>query len=61
MNKLLAIDGCVGSNAMNGQFGMTSVDDVGNVGPARKATRFMMNGEHIAEAVDGVVLVDESL
>ena len=31
---------------------MTSVDDVGNVGPARKATGFMTNDEYIAKAVD---------
>ena len=35
------------------QFGMTSVDDAGNVGPAQKATGFMTNDEYIAEAVDG--------
>ena len=34
------------------QFGMTSVDDAGNVGPAQKATGFMTNDEYIAEAVD---------
>ena len=34
------------------QFGMTSVDSVGNVGPACKATGFMTNDEYIAEAVD---------
>ena len=31
---------------------MTSVDDAGNVGPARKATGFMTNDEYITEAVD---------
>ena len=34
------------------QFGMTSVDDAGNVGLARKATGFMTNDAYIAEAVD---------
>ena len=34
------------------QFGVTSVDDAGNVGPARKATGFMTNDEYIAEAVN---------
>ena len=31
---------------------MIWVDDAGNGEPARKATRFMTNGEHIAEAVE---------
>ena len=34
------------------QFGMTSVDSEGNVGPACKATGFMTNDEYIAEAVN---------
>ena len=34
------------------QFGMTSVDDAVNVGPARKATGFMTNDEHNAEVLD---------
>ena len=34
------------------QFGMTSFDSEGNVGPACKATGFMRNDEHIAAAVD---------
>ena len=34
------------------QFGMTSVDSEGNVGPPCKATGFMTNDEYIAEAVD---------
>ena len=43
---------CAGSAAIKCQFGMTSVDDAVNVGPARKATGFMTNDEYIAEAVD---------
>ena len=31
---------------------MTSVDDAGNVGPARKARGLMTNDEYITEAVD---------
>ena len=34
------------------QFGMTSVDNAGNVGPACKVTGFMTNDEYIAEAVN---------
>ena len=34
------------------QFGMTSVDGAGNVGPAQKAKGFMTNDEYLAEAVD---------
>ena len=34
------------------QFGMTSVDSAGNVGPACKAPGFMTNDEFIAEAVN---------
>ena len=34
------------------QSGMTSVDDRGNVGLARRATGFMTNDEYVAEAVD---------
>ena len=41
------------------QFGMTSVHSAGNVGPACKATGFMTNDEHIAEAVTDTVLADK--
>ena len=34
------------------QFGLTSVDDAGNVGPARKATGCMTNEQFVEEAVD---------
>ena len=50
--KLLAIDGMRRVRYDQCQFRMTSVDDAGNVGPARKATVFMTNDENIAEAVD---------
>ena len=49
---MLAIDGMRRVRCDECQFGMTSVDDAGNLGPARKATGFMMNDEHIAEAVN---------
>ena len=52
LKKLLAIDGMRMVRCDQCQFGMTSVDDAGNVGPARKATGFMTNDEYIAEAVD---------
>ena len=44
--KLRSIDGmrCVGCDQC--QFGMTSVGSVGNVGPACKATGFMIFGGH---------------
>ena len=50
--KLRSIDGMRCVQCDQCQFGMTSVDSVGNVGPACKATGFMTNDEHIAEAVD---------
>ena len=52
LKKLLAIDGMRRVRCDQCQFGMTSLDDAGNVGPARKATGFMTNDEYIAEAVD---------
>ena len=50
--KLRSIDGMRCVRCDQCQFGMTSVDNVGNVGPACKATGFMTNDEYIAEAVD---------
>ena len=52
LRKLLANDGMRRVRCDQCQFGMTSVDDEGNVGPARKATGFMTNDEYIVEAVD---------
>ena len=52
LRKLLAIDGMRKIRCDQCQFGMTSVDGVGNVGPARKATGFMTNDEYIVEAVN---------
>ena len=43
LRRLLAIDGMRSVRVDQCQFGMTSVDDAGNVGPARKATGFMTN------------------
>ena len=50
--KLRSIDGMRCVRCDQCQFGMTSVDSVGNVGPACKATEIMTNNEDIAEAVD---------
>ena len=52
LRKLLANDGMRRVRCDQCQFGMTSVDGAGNVGPAQKATGFMTNDEYIAEAVD---------
>ena len=52
LKNLLAMDGMRRVRCDQCQFGMTSVDDAGNVGPARKATGFTTNDEYIAEAVD---------
>ena len=52
LKKLLAIGGMRRVRCDQCHFGMTSVDDAGNVGPARKATGFMTNDEYIEEAVD---------
>ena len=49
--KLMPIDGMRCVRCDQCQFGMTSVDSEGNVGPACKATGFMTNDEYIAEAV----------
>ena len=46
LRKLFAIDGVRRVRCDQCQFGMTSVDE-----EARKATGFMTNDEHIAEAV----------
>ena len=51
LKRLLAINGMRRVRCDQCQFGLTSVDDAGNVGPARKATGFMTNDEYIA-AVD---------
>ena len=50
--ELLAIDGTRRVRCDKCQFGLTSDDDAGSVGLARKATGFMTNDEYIAEAVD---------
>ena len=50
--KLRSIDGMRCVRCDQCQFGMTSVDSEGNVGPACKATGFMTNDEYIAEAVN---------
>ena len=52
LRKLLTIDGMRRVRCDQCQFGMTHVDDAGNVGRARKATGFMTNDECIAEAVE---------
>ena len=52
MWKLRSIDGMRCVRCDQCQFGMTSVDSAGNVGPACKATGFMTNDEYIAEAVN---------
>ena len=52
LGKLRSIDGMRCVRCDQCQFGMTSVDGEGNVGPASKATRFMTNDEYIAEVVD---------
>ena len=52
LRKLLAIYGMRRVRHDQCQFGMTSVDGAGNVGPAREATGFMTNDEYIAEAVN---------
>ena len=52
MKELSAIDGTRRVRRDQCQFGLTSVDQVVNVGPARKATGFMTNDEYIAEAAD---------
>ena len=57
MKELLAIDGTRRVRCDQCQFGLTSVDDAGNVEPARKATRFMTNDEYIAEAWTDAVSV----
>ena len=50
--KLRSIDGMRCVRCDQCQFGMTSVDGAGNVGPACKATGVMTNDENIAEAVN---------
>ena len=50
--KLRSIDGMRCVRCDQCQFGMTSVDSEGNVGPPCKATGFMTNDEYIAEAVN---------
>ena len=55
LQELLAIDGRRRVRCDQCQFGMTLVDDAGNVGPARKATGFMTNDEYIAGAVVGTI------
>ena len=50
--KLLANDGMRRVRCDQCQFGMTSVDGAGNVGPAQKATGFTTNDEYTAEAVN---------
>ena len=50
--KLRSIDGMRCVRCDQCQFGMTSVDSEGNVGPACKATGFMTNDEYIANAVN---------
>ena len=50
--KLRTIDGMRCVRCDQCQFGMTSVDREGNVGPACEATGFMTNDEYIAEAVN---------
>ena len=50
--KLRSIDGMRCVRCDQCQFGMTSVDSAGNVGPAYKATGFMTNDEYIAEVVN---------
>ena len=56
LRKLLAIYGMRSVRCDQCQFGMTSVDCAGNVGPARKATWFMTNDECIAEAVNRLLV-----
>ena len=51
LKKLFAIDGMRRVRCDQSQFGITSVDDAGNVGLARKVTGFMPNDECIAEAL----------
>ena len=51
LKELLAIDGMRRVRRDQCQFGWTSVDDAGNVGLARKATRFMTNDETEAVSV----------
>ena len=48
MWKLRSIDGMRCVRCDQCQFGMTSVDSEGNVGPACKAPRFMTNDEYLA-------------
>ena len=50
--KLRSIDGMRCVRCDQCQFGVTSVDSEGNLGPACKATGFMTNDEYIAEAVN---------
>ena len=50
--KLRSIDGMRCVRCDHCQFGMTSVDSAGNVGPTCNATGFMTNDEYIAEAVN---------
>ena len=52
MWKLKSIDGMRCVRCDQCQFGMTSVDRAGNVGPACKATGFMTNDEYIADALN---------
>ena len=52
MWKLRSIEGMRCGRCDQCQFGMTSVDGEGNVGPACKATGFMTDDEYIAEAVN---------
>ena len=56
--KVLAIDSMRRVRCDQCQFGMTSVDVAGNVGPARKATGFMSNDEYIAMPWTDAVSVD---
>ena len=53
MKELSAIDGMRRVRCDHCQFGVTSVDDAGNVGNARRATGFMTNNEYIAERCFG--------
>ena len=52
LSELLVIVGMRRVRCDQCQFGMTSVDGVENVEPARKATGFMTNDAYIAEAVN---------
>ena len=52
LRKLRSTDGMRCVRCDQCQFGLTSVDDQGNVGPACKDTVFMTNDEYIAEAVN---------